>query len=62
MTRFNQCPNCGKRPTPGLLGSTSTDVYECRECETRFCYANCGNRCPNCGSKDKRKIGTCSSR
>lgn len=62
MTRFNHCPNCRKRPSRGFLGGTSTDIHECKKCEAVFCYCYCGNRCPNCGSAEKRKIGYCPSK
>ena len=62
-TKFNQCPNCGKNPSSGLFGgSTTTPINECEVCGTKFCLAKCGSRCPNCGSQKKRKIGYCASR
>lgn len=61
-TKFNQCPNCGKTPSPGVFGKGVTDVYECKKCGTVFCYKHCGTRCPNCASKEKKKIGYTMSR
>lgn len=60
-TKFNQCPNCGKKPARSMLGREYTKIYECKDCGTLFCYANCGERCPDCGSKDKREVGSCAS-
>jgi hypothetical protein len=58
MTRFNQCPNCGNVPG-GLFGGAYFPIYECRRCQTCYCY-KCGDkRCPNCGSRERTKAGTC---
>ena len=62
MTKFNHCPNCGKRPQKGLLGNAeSIDIYECKADGTKYCGKHCGDRCPNCGAKERKKIGYCSS-
>ena len=59
MTKFNQCPNCGRK-IAGLMVS-SVNIYECRECGTCYCSGNqCGGsakRCPDCGSKSRKKAG-----
>ena len=53
-THFNHCPNC-KNKFAGAI-SSQFYIYECRSCKTLFCY-KCGDgRCPNCGSKDKKKL------
>jgi len=57
MTRLNQYPNCRRKSTRGFSGQSGTDVYECQQCGTVVCYRNCGSRCPDCGSRDKRKVG-----
>ena len=61
-TKFNQCPNCHKRPSSGWLGQQhSKTIYECKNCDTKYCR-ECGDgRCPNCGMKEKREIGVCYS-
>jgi len=60
MTKFNQCPNCGKRPTKGFFGGNSMDIYECKVCGSKHCGKYCGERCPNCGNTKRGKIGYCS--
>jgi ribosomal protein L32 len=60
MTKFNQCPNCGKLPKGGFVFGDSgvMNIYEC-ECGTLYCY-QCGDqRCPNCGSKKRKEAGKC---
>ncbi|HED12310.1 MAG TPA: hypothetical protein ENI62_01395 [Gammaproteobacteria bacterium] len=34
MTKFNQCPNCNKKPGGGLLGGGLMKIYECKKCGT----------------------------
>lgn len=58
-TRFNQCPNCFKRPTGGFWGGTHMTIHECHACGTLYCY-KCGDkRCPNCGGKMRKDAGVC---
>lgn len=59
MTRFNCCPNCGREPSGGLWGGAYFIIYECLRCGTCYCYACGGERCPNCGSKERTKAGEC---
>jgi uncharacterized Zn finger protein (UPF0148 family) len=57
MTKFNHCPNCGKMP--GFLAGGVMTIYECKACETLYCY-QCGDkRCPNCGNKERKEAGKC---
>jgi hypothetical protein len=58
MTKFNHCPNCGKMPKGGFLGSNVMNIYEC-ECGTLYCYMCGDQRCPNCGSKKRKEAGKC---
>lgn len=59
MTKFNQCPNCNKKPGGGLLGGGLMKIYECKKCGTLYCY-KCGDkRCPDCGSKERSVAGEC---
>ena len=58
-TTFNQCPNCRRRPERGFFGAPSLTIFECKECETLYCY-KCGDaRCPNCGGKRRFEAGKC---
>ena len=58
---FRSCPNCGRKPSGGLLGGSWFDVYRCRECKHRFCF-KCdgslqGRKCPECGSTSRETVG-----
>ena len=58
MTRFNQCPNCERKPDTGFFAS-SFAILECqeKECGTVYCR-ECGDgRCPDCGSKKQKEVG-----
>lgn len=59
MTKFNQCPNCRKQPAGGWFGGAYFKIYECKKCGTLYCYHCGGERCPDCGSKDRREAGEC---
>lgn len=59
MTRFNQCPNCDAEPSKGFFGGGFFHIYECKECETLYCYKCGGSRCPDCGSKSRKEAGEC---
>ena len=58
-TTFNQCPNCREKPDGGLFGDSARTIYECKECETLYCYKCGGSRCPNCGCKRRTEEGKC---
>lgn len=61
MTKFNHCPNCGKKPKGGFFGGQYMTIHECRACGALYCY-QCGDkRCPNCGHKERREAGRCLS-
>jgi len=51
-TIFKHCP--ANHSHKG--GWLALDIYECKECGQCYC-PKCGDRCPNCGAKDKRKVG-----
>ena len=55
MTKFERCPNCGRRSGGFVLAQFY--VYECSDCGKLHCtHSGCGEtRCPRCGSK-RRKI------
>jgi len=53
MTKFNQCPNCGKKPTSGAY----MKIYKCNKCGKLYCHMCGGDYCPDCGSKERREIG-----
>lgn len=62
MTKFNQCPNCGKGAKLGFFGTTPTTVYECAKCASVYCSreGECGGkRCPDCGSDKRKEVGKC---
>jgi hypothetical protein len=68
MTTFNRCPNCGHKPGRGFMGEIFT-IYECKgktregkPCGTHYCYKCGGDRCPNCGSRERREAGKCYAR
>lgn len=61
-THFNQCPNCGRNPPSGMFGKGHMDICECKQCGTISCRDYCGPRCPNCGCKEKAKIGYATSK
>ncbi|MBC8489535.1 MAG: hypothetical protein H8D45_26250 [Bacteroidetes bacterium] len=54
MTTFNQCPNCGKKPSAGYK-----KIHECKKCGTHYCHECGGDRCPKCASKERREAGKC---
>lgn len=56
-TKFNKCPNCGHTPQ-GIFGFAKGyfTIYECKDCGTCYCF-NCGDRCPDCASKNRREAG-----
>lgn len=56
-TKFNQCPNCAKKISGGLFGGGYFKVYECKKCETCYCYDCGGDRCPKCASKERQEVG-----
>lgn len=55
MDFYKKCPSCGE--TGGFV--TSRIIYECSECDHRFCdkCRKSDNRCPECGSKSTTEIG-----
>lgn len=53
MTKFNHCPNCKKIVEHGAF----FEVYECKKCKTLYCHKCGGDRCPDCGSKERTKAG-----
>jgi hypothetical protein len=55
--QFNQCPTCKRGPIKNIVLAESFSIYECENCETVYCHKFCGSRCPNCASKDAKKIG-----
>jgi len=56
-TKFNQCPNCGRKAVSGFLTSGSFTIYECKKCGTHYCHECGGDRCPDCASKERREAG-----
>lgn len=59
MTKFNQCPNCRKKPDGGFFGGAYMTIHECKKCGTLYCYKCGDSRCPDCGSKERREVGRC---
>lgn len=51
----NKCPNCG-RSVGGAITSLFY-IYECCKYGRLFCKECGDDRCPDCGSKDKRDAG-----
>jgi DNA-directed RNA polymerase subunit RPC12/RpoP len=59
--KFDECPNCGHKPSSIMFGSLWMYIYQCDNCESYFCHdcTNSDKDCPNCGSSDKSKVGEC---
>ena len=58
MTTYDRCPHCLHKPSG--LAVHYMDIYECDNCEEKFCH-ECGGRggskCPGCGSPDSKVVG-----
>ena len=57
MTKFNQCPNCGRTPSSGFFDGSWFTIYACAKCGSCYCHDCGGERCPDCGSKERTKAG-----